>query len=264
MTFKTTKTILFASLIAAMILPFSGMMMAEAAPNENANNKAISHQEAYNLLNDYERDILFTSSLKAEDDKEKDKALNRIGLSKQLIVTQQRLDITEDETKQLKLEDKIQKILAKIDENRSNNVVVAELEEANLDNMAFGYGADWDTNPVVFNCADQNYFFAQNDGEQFLANSAGVHYWWDFKYPTEFDTGALPCGEDYDFALALIQSYNANGEWPLCTLTWPYNADGTVGASCWGPFDNYLALVTTDAVYDDNVNFKTEYSFILP
>lgn len=33
---KTTKTILFASLIAAMILPFSGMMMAEAAPNENA------------------------------------------------------------------------------------------------------------------------------------------------------------------------------------------------------------------------------------
>ena len=37
---KTTKTILFASLIAAMILPFSGMMMAEAAPNENANENA--------------------------------------------------------------------------------------------------------------------------------------------------------------------------------------------------------------------------------
>jgi hypothetical protein len=38
MTTTTTKTILFASLIAAMILPFSGMMMAEAAPNENAND----------------------------------------------------------------------------------------------------------------------------------------------------------------------------------------------------------------------------------
>jgi len=37
---KTTKTILFASLIAALILPFSGMMMAEAAPNENASDKA--------------------------------------------------------------------------------------------------------------------------------------------------------------------------------------------------------------------------------
>jgi len=116
-----TKTILFAGLIAAMILPFSGMT--------NANAEELSNEEAYNLLNDYERDILFISSLEVEDDKEKDKALKRIGLSKQLIVTQQRLDITEDETKQQKLEDKIQKILAKIDENRSSNVIEAELEE---------------------------------------------------------------------------------------------------------------------------------------
>ncbi|MCZ6582764.1 MAG: hypothetical protein O6761_06310, partial [Thaumarchaeota archaeon] len=45
MTTKTIKTILFASLMVAMILPFSGIMMAEAAPNENVNNKAI---EDYN------------------------------------------------------------------------------------------------------------------------------------------------------------------------------------------------------------------------
>lgn len=37
---KTTKTILFASLIAAMVLPFSGIMMADATPNENANDNA--------------------------------------------------------------------------------------------------------------------------------------------------------------------------------------------------------------------------------
>lgn len=37
---KKTQTILFASIIAAMILPFSGMMMVEAAPNENANQIA--------------------------------------------------------------------------------------------------------------------------------------------------------------------------------------------------------------------------------
>lgn len=36
MTRKTTKTILFASLIAALILPFSVMSMADAATNENA------------------------------------------------------------------------------------------------------------------------------------------------------------------------------------------------------------------------------------
>ena len=39
MTYKNAKTILFASLLVAMILPFSGMMMAEAAPNENARDK---------------------------------------------------------------------------------------------------------------------------------------------------------------------------------------------------------------------------------
>ena len=43
MTSKTVKTILFASLIAAMILPFSSMGIADAAPNENANDKAKNH-----------------------------------------------------------------------------------------------------------------------------------------------------------------------------------------------------------------------------
>lgn len=40
MTKNNIKAILFASLIAAMILPFSAMNLAEAAPNENVNNKA--------------------------------------------------------------------------------------------------------------------------------------------------------------------------------------------------------------------------------
>jgi len=40
MTYKNAKTILFTGLIAAMILPFSGMDFADAAPNENANDKA--------------------------------------------------------------------------------------------------------------------------------------------------------------------------------------------------------------------------------
>ena len=42
---KKTQTILFASLIAAIILPLSGMMMAEAAPNGNANKKALRNFE---------------------------------------------------------------------------------------------------------------------------------------------------------------------------------------------------------------------------
>ena len=42
---KTTKTVLFASLIAAMILPFS-MMDVSAAPNENANENAKKYTKA--------------------------------------------------------------------------------------------------------------------------------------------------------------------------------------------------------------------------
>ena len=40
MTKNNTKAILFASLIAALILPFSAMSLADAAPNENVNKKA--------------------------------------------------------------------------------------------------------------------------------------------------------------------------------------------------------------------------------
>ncbi len=40
MTTKTIKTILFASLMVAMILPFSAMSMADAAPNENAKKRS--------------------------------------------------------------------------------------------------------------------------------------------------------------------------------------------------------------------------------
>lgn len=42
MTTKTIKTILFASIIAAMILPFSVMGIADAAPNENASDVAFT------------------------------------------------------------------------------------------------------------------------------------------------------------------------------------------------------------------------------
>ena len=54
---KTTKTILFASLLAAMILPFSGMMMADAAPNENANEKAPPNSMKVLDISEFEGEI---------------------------------------------------------------------------------------------------------------------------------------------------------------------------------------------------------------
>ena len=72
MTYKNAKTILFAALIAAMILPFSGMMMAEAAPNENASDKA---------KDKFKKDKeLFKKQLKEQNRSDKDKeTLEKLG-----------------------------------------------------------------------------------------------------------------------------------------------------------------------------------------
>jgi len=47
MTKNNIKIVLFASLIVAMILPFSGMMMADATTHENANDKIPTHLQPY-------------------------------------------------------------------------------------------------------------------------------------------------------------------------------------------------------------------------
>jgi len=62
MTYKNAKIVLFASLMVAMILPFSGMMMAEAATNENANDKAkFKNHEADKIMKDLSSYIISKS-----------------------------------------------------------------------------------------------------------------------------------------------------------------------------------------------------------
>ncbi len=53
MTYKNAKTILFAGLIAAMILPFSGMMMAEAAPNDSDKYEPTEVSDAIKAITPY-------------------------------------------------------------------------------------------------------------------------------------------------------------------------------------------------------------------
>jgi len=53
MTFKNTKTILFAGLIAAMILPFSGMMMAEAVKDDKSKSDHDLFKEADKIEKKY-------------------------------------------------------------------------------------------------------------------------------------------------------------------------------------------------------------------
>ena len=78
MTTKTIKTILFASLIAAMILPFS-MVDVSAAPNENASNNA--QKTKLQKLTAYEEGILDnTPSLQGLSDEERDEFVSKLRL----------------------------------------------------------------------------------------------------------------------------------------------------------------------------------------
>lgn len=67
MTTKTIKTILFASLLVAMILPFSAMEFAEAAPNDKANDKAKAKANDKGKANDHDNPNGFAEMKKMRD-----------------------------------------------------------------------------------------------------------------------------------------------------------------------------------------------------
>ena len=72
-----TKTILFASLIVAMVLPFSTMDFAQAAPNENANNNV--QKTKLQKLTAYEEGILDnTPSLQGLSDEDRDEFVSNL------------------------------------------------------------------------------------------------------------------------------------------------------------------------------------------
>ena len=93
----TTKTILFASLIAAMILPFSGMMMAEAAQSDD---KQRVTQKQISIEKNFERFLKLQeqsdtiqvkiNSLEEQHDKNNDPELKK--LEKQMLVVQKQLE----------------------------------------------------------------------------------------------------------------------------------------------------------------------------
>ncbi|MCE2507187.1 MAG: hypothetical protein J4F36_12135 [Nitrosopumilaceae archaeon] len=63
---------------------------------------------------------------------------------------------------------------------------------------------------------------------------------------------------------AIIQSWNYP-DYPVCTLTWSNNYYATIGALCSpGDYENALATVTTNAFYDNGVEYKQELSIIAP
>jgi len=128
MTYKNAKTILFASLLVAMILPFSMMSLADAAPGKNADEKSLKQQyeevsQKYNTvliavqkLDSFETEKILTVS-QAQDRLDKVAKMNELSLQA-------------DEIQRKNIE--AHKMPAKIEEFLSN---AEKLVEENVDDL---------------------------------------------------------------------------------------------------------------------------------
>ena len=122
-----TKTILFASLIAAMILPFSGMMMAEAAQSDD---KQRVTQKQISIEKNFERFLKLQeqsdtiqvkiNSLEEQHDKNNDPELKK--LEKQMLVVQKQLEQVQKQSNKLHEipQVKIDKLLEAMDKIKEN------------------------------------------------------------------------------------------------------------------------------------------------
>ena len=228
---------------------------------DNAQAEKVSYDQALEMLDQIEAEISIKDSISDEDVK----ALKRTELLKELITYDQYRDAIPEKYNTSAIDNRIDDILNQINgKYASSNVMEAEVSLA-PDNLAFGYGTDWDTWPNEYNCSIQANDAASNDGVQSWITGTGMFYWWSFDYPSSMSHGTIPCpAEDYEEASAIIQSWNSP-TYPVCTLTWSYNWYATIGALCNnGDYENALALVTTNAFYDNGVEYKQEFSIIAP
>ncbi len=255
MTSKTTYAILTAALFT---LGFVTVDSAQAT-------EEVSYDQALELLDEYAAEIKSTQSV-AADSEQDFKALKRIELTKELVVLDKYKDVLPEKFNTEYIENRISDLLNKITGEYSSGVIIEAETELASDNLAFGYGTDWSHNPSAMNCEIQATSNADHDGTQFSVSSTTLNMWNDFIYPADFTRGSIPCpgDEDYDHSYTGITSYRT--PFPTCTSNIYTYHDATVFMSCTGHnFDNALALVVTDAFYDNgNVSFDEEWSLILP
>ena len=114
-----TKTILFASLIAAMILPFSGMNVADAVLNENANEHANAKEKIKSLKDKAQKEKANTDKEKVE----KQKRIERLDLAEKLINLQSQNKGQSVEAKEIR-----KNLIDKMQEYTFNEIVDAPFD----------------------------------------------------------------------------------------------------------------------------------------
>ena len=124
MTYKNAKTILFAGLIAAMILPFSGMMTAEAVEDKDLFDAKKIKSILADKLDKAKKDKSLT-----KDDKQReklDRIIERVDIFSKLTDLKEAINNETDEKEIAKLDAKAQKLIVKY----QNTVQPDEIEMA--------------------------------------------------------------------------------------------------------------------------------------
>lgn len=241
MTYKNAKTILFAGLIAAMILPFSGMEFATAEEQTGErNDKAEKIAQSIKELKDKKN-----KSVSTEDKKQIDETIKRLKIAE---------DLAKLEAKGLQSSPQAQDLLSQLEkEINSKGVAVKShiTSEAETVPMSSGDGWRYDTFATYLQVTSScnNVVTGQATGS--LTQYDEISYW---IVTTDYPS-VLNCNKIHNDSPARIADLSGS-LLPTCDVTIPYHV-GTAYVTCedFGLHDDNLTvntiLVTSNAYYEN-------------
>jgi len=252
---KNAKTILFASLIAAMILPLGGMNYA-IAQEVNPDERATFNADLLRAHLAEEQDRIKSD----KSDKQAIKKLERLDKFGQLIDLKEAI-LNENNPIQIKkLESQAQKIIADIQNSIEDSEVVQGVSKesriqtvSHTHNVSFGL-----TKTRSADCDNPNTQFAHPSASgTSSASSTTMDYFAD--YPATVATGVVGNCTSYDDISAYYQLVDSN---TTCyVFTFPASGNWS-NITCNNINWNQIVLVTTNAFYNGGQQFGSGWTIM--
>jgi len=264
------KIILFAGLIAAMILPFSGMMMAEAVPNEKASDKAKGEDSLKKRVADAK--VKFNDKLtKAEKEetkkehKEKIKrVLYRLDLVYAIISLPNWDNVNEMTPEDLETRTTLAILLHQSGEDEAKlRATVSITDDAPIITTSHSQGS-WDiayhtTVSGSVNCGAAGVKYWNGDSDGLVeVYSSGSTFYNDWDYDTEIWKNptqgcANPPNDHYSNILKVVDLFGSASDCYVGTS----NPTGTTSKYCSGFTEWDIVPIYTRGTYDNNVYMES-------
>ncbi len=250
---KTTKTILFASLIAALVLPFSAMDFANAEPPKDVLTK-IEEKMA---------------EIKDKKDKQSVKQYQNLDLVKSIEILKQKIDKLKSinanskaiESLELKFNDKVSEFMSKYS---VNNV---EYMESSDGTTSVSYITPvhtsaqlWATQISRSNCSAGSSNSVDSGSITPASNSATINQSWNTS--SSISDGYFPNCTTKSYSYGWINYADVLG-FDGCTSAHTSNTGSSIGNTCSKIKDGDIVVITTQEFYDNTTKFGSEGWFVL-